>query len=118
MKLHCLVPDTVRQLCWGHNAWLIGGFVDYLMKLYAGEKCGEFRDIDVIVPYHEWQKAAYLLGGVDAVANKFGGFEFKEDDITVDVWPDDVARVLAEFKEGTKAFHPKTRTLLVCERKW
>lgn len=81
------LPDIVSKLCYGHDAWIVGGAV------YQDDP----KDWDVVVPYSEWNEAAMLIPP-NATANSFGGFEFKMNGILFDVWPDEIGKLMTNKK--------------------
>lgn len=90
-------PKLVCALCYGHDAWIVGG----------AARQEDPRDYDVIVSFEEWKGAAFLIPP-DAKPNTFGGFKCPTPEgIEVDVWPSDLAKMMAQ-DEVRHLWHPKT----------
>lgn len=80
------LPPIVTALTYRHKAWVVGSAAPPESKMSA------LGDIDVIVPFSERSSAACLIPD-SAVKTKFGGWRFKDRNIMVDVWPDDLANL-------------------------
>lgn len=93
-----MYPRIVNALINGHNAWIVGSA--------ANPEKTEPRDIDVLVPFSEWYEAAFLIPDC-AKPNSFGGWKFTTEGIEVDVWPGDIAVVMAAPK-CEWVYHHKT----------
>lgn len=112
MKIYQKLTHTVRILCWNHDAFIVGGAVDFLI----GKTSIEPKDYDVIVPLEEWRKAKMLLIGKDVKLNSFGGLKLTENGINIDIWPDDAALVVINYKASCNILHPKSGKLLICQQ--
>jgi hypothetical protein len=97
-----LMPSLVRKLVIMHNAWIVGSAAN------PANNPTECRDIDVMVLHSEWPKAAQLIPS-DAKPNTFGGWKIQADGISIDVWPDDLGRVLLGAKTEW-IWQPQTNT--------
>lgn len=83
--MHTL-PRMVTKLTAIHDAWIVGSA--------AAPDVEKPRDYDIVVPFHKWNEVAQLIP-IDAKPNTFGGWKFKDEgDTEVDVWPDDLGRVM------------------------
>ena len=104
------VPPTAWLLCQRFNAWIVGSAA--LLKLRAEDP--EPEDVDVMVPWPEWQEACSLIPR-NCTTTLFRGWRFVEDGITVDVWPDTLDR-LASSPKFVAAWHPMSGTRLVKDK--
>lgn len=112
MKIYTKLPPTLRTLCWNHDAFIVGGAVNFLI----GKTSIEPRDYDAVVPLEEWRKAKMLLINKDVKVNSFGGLKLTENETTIDIWPDDVALVVVNYKINCDILHPKSGKLLICQQ--
>jgi len=71
-----------------HDGWVIGTAADPSCDLKT------VRDIDIMIPWSNWSKAA-LLVPEEAHPNTFGGWKFDKDGVTYDVWPDELGSCLS-----------------------
>lgn len=108
------LPRTARQICWLYNGIVVGGAVNWLIE----ETFDEPRDIDIVVPIDEWQRANKLLIGAESVEiNALGGIFFVDihmetgKSFGVDIWPEDTMRMLSLYPKPVRAFHVKSGTL-------
>lgn len=108
-KLHTVLPPLVRQLCWIHEAWIVGGAA----RVLCGDEMGIPRDFDVLVPFHTWGRACLLIPR-GTPANSFGGFKVRQRGIEIDVWAGDVGWHLAHAPRGKQriAFSPENKQIL------
>ena len=96
-------PALVIALTHNHDSWIVGSA--------ANPNNLEFRDIDIIVPYSQWQSASALIPK-DAVVNTFGGWkcnccgEKERNFLSLDHVNNDAYKLI---KEGV---HPKGTTRL------
>lgn len=107
-----LFPPIVMALTHGHDAWIVGSAADPQTKLHR------VRDLDVLVPFSEWNKASFLLHGANMIGiNSFGGFKFEEvkdeESFTVDVWPGELGAVMQNDR-ATWAWHPRSGRRIKC----
>lgn len=101
-KPHLRMGPIAKNLCWLFDGVVVGSCINYLRGLTDAVP----KDIDIIIPLDRWIKASKLIP-IGAKANSFGGFKFRDGRIVVDVWADDVVRVM--YTSGTKeALIPKT----------
>lgn len=98
------MPPLVQKLTTHFDAWVIGS---------AAIK-DDPRDWDVVVPFYMWGKAAQLIPP-DAKVNTFGGWKVISDGIEVDVWPDDIGRLLAYSPKFKAAWHPVSDVKIVVD---
>ena len=78
------LPTSVKQFVQHYNAWITGTAADPNVN-----SIDDIDDIDVIIPFREWNKATGLIPD-DAKKNKYGGWKYKDGNIFVDVWPNDL----------------------------
>ena len=96
------------------DGWVVGSAADPSKDLTKS------RDFDVCVPFGQWHLVAPLLTSQQRVLispTTFGGWKVRYEDeifgkVTVDVWPDEVGRLLASG-HCKFAFHLFTKTQLV-----
>lgn len=86
----------VCKVCTYYDAWVVGG------AALPGAK--EIRDIDIVIPFEHWNQAV-LLVPKDAVMNTFGGYKFLEGGIEIDVWPDNIGKLLT-LSQFTNFWNP------------
>jgi len=109
MKVHALIGPVARQLCIVFDGVIIGSMAE---KLFLGPEISApgknnhvctGDDIDIVVPLDRWVQASKIIPH-HARANAFGGFKFRDGALELDVWADDVARVLfmSPWKEKTR----------------
>lgn len=84
------LPTVAKQMCFLFDGVVLGSSAE---KLYKGYPLGPLDDIDIVIPFDQWTKACKIIPG-NAKVNSFGGFKFEDGGISVDVWMDDVTRVL------------------------
>ena len=75
------MPKSVKLFIQHFDAWIVGSAADPSKHIY--------RDIDVIIPFSKWNAASGLIPA-DCTRNTYGGWNYVEGGITVDVWPDDL----------------------------
>ena len=99
-------PALIIALIHNHDAWIVGSAANPDNK--------DPRDIDIIVPFSQWQSASALIPK-DAKVNTFGGWkcQCKINDLTieVDVWPGDLGWLM-QHPQAQWAFHPRSGTRL------
>ena len=77
------LPITAEIICCEYGGWIIGSSADPKTKVTQG------KDIDIIVPHHQWRKVSKIAAAVKGSSlNKHGGTRFLDESISVDVWPD------------------------------
>ena len=96
-------PPIVSKLCYCFDGWIIGGAAKDLDK--------PPRDYDVIIPYYLWHQASIIIPQ-DAKINSFGGWKFIDDGFNVDVWPDDITRML-KVAMVEAVYHPQSGTRFI-----
>jgi hypothetical protein len=100
-----ILPGIVTKFVMLHDAWIVGSAAK------PGTDFTKCRDIDVLVPYAQWPKAALLIPP-DAKPNTFGGWKFTTSpvagiNIEVDVWPDDIGTLMT-VNMSAVVWHPRT----------
>lgn len=108
IKPHEKLGPVSRQLCYIFGAWVIGSSIPWLRGYVGFDKP---KDIDIVVPLDKWVEAAKLIPE-GSLSNKFGGFKFKDADLEVDVWADDIARLFMNNDKYFKAYQPNTNLLI------
>ena len=103
-------PALVAQLTHVHNAWIVGSAAK------EGADLKIVRDWDVLVPFSNWQAAAALLPK-DAAPNTFGGWKCVSEGVVVDVWPDDLGRIMTRLPTCWRSGR-KTRALFARNCAW
>lgn len=94
-------PSLVAKLTHVFGAWIIGSAAE------PGIELSSVRDFDVVVPLEQWYLAAALIP-MTALSNTYGGWKVEtETGVSVDIWPDDIGRLLLNSK-CTIAWHPKS----------
>ncbi len=77
------LPTTVQIICGEYGGWIVGSAAD------PGAVISRVKDIDVIVPFHQWRRVSKIAAAKrGASLNKHGGSRFVEDGTQIDVWPD------------------------------
>jgi len=77
------LPPIATKLVNLFGGWIVGSAATPNAKLL------ELRDIDILIPYNNWQQAVALVPK-DSIPNTFGGWKFKDSNISIDVWPADL----------------------------
>jgi hypothetical protein len=95
-------PALVAKLVVCYDGWIVGSAAKPDAELE------NVRDWDVIIPYSEWSGAAQLIP-LDAKVNTFGGWKCISEGKIVDVWPDDLTKVLTNFSVNY-IWHPRSNT--------
>ena len=91
-------PRLVAQLTTNHDAWIVGGACISDTP----------KDYDVVVPLHRWAAAACLLYGHDTYEiNTFGGLKINEGGVEIDVWPDEIGRMMTNV-HSKHFWHPRS----------
>lgn len=109
-------PEIVVALCWNHSAWVVGSAAQYM----AGRVLKRPRDLDILVPFSEWDRASVLIPR-GTPSNTFGGFKLSAkypdgEDVHVDIWPGDLTTLLARASMEVEAFHPMSSRYVKSER--
>lgn len=91
------VPRLVMVLCQTYGAWVIGSAAE-------PRRTEQPRDWDVVVSFSRWAEAAPCLPA-DAIPNSFRGWKCDDAGTSVDVWPDDLARLMSSPRT-THLWHP------------
>jgi hypothetical protein len=107
------LPIVVRQLCFNHDAWVVGGAAKFLCGLSQKK-----RDWDVIVPLHEWMQASKQFPH-GSRTNTFGGVKIESDGFEIDIWAEDVGRYFqtAGGSFDLIAVSPKTQQVCICSKR-
>lgn len=98
-------PLIANKLLYFYDAWIVGSA--------ANEAIKNPRDLDIVVPFKEWNHAAQLIPR-DATVNSLGGFKFKDEDVMVDVWPADIHSLLTA-SASKHFYHPWSETRIIKE---
>ena len=77
------LPKSVKLMVQHYNGWIVGSAANPQKNIL------QVKDVDVIIPFSEWNKASGLVPK-NAVKNVYGGWRYVENGITVDVWTDDL----------------------------
>ncbi len=103
------MPDIVRALCWGFDAWIVGSGA---AAIIGGEN--NPSDWDVIVPPDKWCAAALTLRTHPIIPNYFGGWKLGTSPELIDVWPSTLEAFVKIVPSTYKLqmFTPKSRTIL------
>jgi hypothetical protein len=109
MSINAILPPLVRRLVYGPcQAWIIGSAAQ------SDAVLDRVRDFDVLVPYAKWPEASLLIPA-EAKPNTFGGWKCESEGRVVDVWPDDIGRLL--INNLTKAvWHPHSNQRWIIAR--
>lgn len=94
------LPKLVTLLTQVHDAWVVGS------AAAPNADLANVKDFDILVSFSHWPAVAALIPD-NARRNTFGGWKCESDGRSVDVWPDDMARFLAN-QVVTYAWHPRT----------
>jgi hypothetical protein len=89
-------PPIVTKLVNFHDGWIVGS------AAYRASP----RDIDVLIPFSQWNKASLLIPP-DAKPNTFGGWKFMDEGLEIDVWPGELSELLSLGKTD-EVYHPKS----------
>ncbi len=67
------------------------------------------NDWDIMVPYRLWPQVAAIIPS-EAKPNRFGGWKYQAKETEIDVWPDDLDRLMSEHVVGQEMWlwHPKS----------
>lgn len=97
-----VMPPKIHSLVYTYDVWILGSSA-YTFETEELAK-GYHPDIDIMVPFSLWREAALHVPG-DAVPNSFGGWKWTSNGVFVDMWPDELSRlvVMSAFKI---AWHP------------
>lgn len=88
-----MLPRLVYQLA-VHGALIAGSQA----KVMAGDTVNtDYSDWDLLVPFDKWSTAALLIPPY-AKPNKFGGWRFEDNGVSIDLWPGDPLQYLRECK--------------------
>lgn len=101
------LPKLAITLTYYYNAWIVGSAAK------RGVDIATLKDIDIIVPFENWQDAAMHIPR-NASPNTFGGWKCNEDQVTYDIWPGDLG-ILFNFSQTKYAWSPKNSIYLVKE---
>ena len=108
MKLSEL-PKSVKQFVQQCGGVIIGSAAE------PGAELEKVAAVDVLIPWSKWQRAAAIVTHYEVVLNSYGGMRFAEPVeagflVTVDVWPEDLARFIAEATISSCGGHSTTDT--------
>ena len=110
LKLHRLMPQIIKILCWNYDAWIVGSTAVSLIEYKKPE------DWDIIVPPEKWNESALFLSTEDIEANSFGGWKIRDykRDYNIDVWPDNLNSYFLRCQKAIDcaAYHPKSGILV------
>lgn len=110
----CILPTRVHTLMIDHGAWLVGSGVPW----FRGEGPRP-KDLDLIVPPHNWSRAVRALGDIHTLAprhNMFGGLTVFVDDWYVDLWPSTVGDYFRQNGFKTPKYAMSLNPNVVLER--
>ncbi len=85
------LPITAEIVCCEYDGWIVGSSAD------PEKSINEIKDIDIIVPFHQWRKVSKIIASKNSTVNKHGGLRFIEDNIEIDIWPDILMEVLKTY---------------------
>lgn len=80
------LPKRIYAIVCKHNVWLVGSAVTK----------DDAKDVDLLVSFRDWPEVAIHIPP-DAKPNTFGGFKWKEDNISIDMWPGDLSDLAASY---------------------
>ncbi len=102
----------IRTLLYVHDGFVVGSGADYLI----GNTDSPPRDWDVIIPLSRWSLAMKSIPK-GSVTNTFGGIKINTDNVSVDVWSQDLSDYLTNMPvKNFSIVHPKTLTVLNCHQ--
>jgi hypothetical protein len=99
------LPEVIQQMLIVSDGWLVGSSID---KILNDEKVTDF---DIAVPYDKWELTIAAFKNYKFKLNTYGGFKFDINDISIDMWPQDIHRFLKVAKV-TYMFNLNSRMLL------
>lgn len=103
------IPSIVKTACFNYEGWIVGGAAEFLIgkiKPYSEKP----KDWDVIVPVTKWEYIFPIVPYKFANVNTFGGFKIFENDIEIDIWPEDLGHFFMGATKGELlAVQPKTQ---------
>ena len=109
------LPKIVNNWLYLNKAWIVGSGVDW----YLGKDKNRPKDLDILIPYNQWNKACKLIPyNQNIIVNSFGGFKSIFDGIDVDFWPSSLEDyfeigVFTMGKKEIKALRLNTYTLVI-----
>ncbi len=77
------LPRSVKYMVQHYNVWIAGSAAD------PASNIDKVKDLDIIIPFEEWNQITGLIPK-DAKMNSYGGWRYTEDNILIDVWPDNL----------------------------
>lgn len=101
------MPSLVKTACFNYEGWVVGGGAEFLIG-----NIKEPKDWDVIVPVTKWEHIFPIVPYKFAEVNTFGGFKVLENDIEIDIWPEDLGHFFMGATKGELlAVQPKTQQI-------
>mgnify|MGYP000325991193 CR=1 FL=1 len=98
----------IRTLLYVHDGFVVGSGADYLI----GNTETSPRDWDILIPLSKWSVAMKSIPKGSA-SNTFGGIKINIDNVSVDVWSQDLSDYLVNLPvRNFSIVHPKTLTVL------
>ncbi len=91
MKTPQRLQPISRVLCYVFDGWIVGGAVPYISCKSEESP----KDIDIIVSPNVWREVSLILPK-NSILNTLGGMKFIDNGVSVDVWPDEIGRLLTQ----------------------
>ncbi len=92
------IPHEV-QIYSQTGCWVVGGAAD-------PDNLAP-NDWDILCPYHLWSVVAASIPKT-AMPTSLGGWRFEINNVSIDIWPDDLGRYLAEHSRANWVYHPRS----------
>ena len=82
------LPRSVKYMAQNYNVWIAGSAADLSSDIT------KIKDVDVIIPFEIWNKITGLIPK-DSKMNSYGGWRYVENNVTIDIWPDNLNNFLS-----------------------
>ncbi len=87
----------------GADPWIVGSS--------ACQDGLNHRDLDIVIPYQGWKIASQFIPK-DSTPNIFGGWFFMCGESKIDIWPDDIGRLMSSEQSGEYIINYRTGVVL------
>lgn len=121
VKVPRQIPKWLHAMLFETQAWVVGSCVEWILEGGEGEKP---RDIDIMVPPEQWQRACkFVPEEVLIQLNRFGGLSFRyiarteEKSWFIDMFPGRLDDLLAMTQSHVPTKALRLKPLCLVEQK-
>lgn len=102
------LPETIKTALILSEGWLVGGAIDCIL---VGKKP---KDYDIVVPSRKLFQitTAWLKIGKALEINTFGGIKFKDTQVEIDIWCEELSHFIIVATKFKYAYNMKRDKLI------